>query len=173
MSEASIVLVGGRELAERFDRLGPAVRAALVPVMARLMVGLEAYVRRDKLSGQVLKNRTGHLRNSVTHAVAEDATGVTGRVGIFAGPTIAYGAVHEFGWSGPVTIREHVRTIKQAFGKPIAPVQATVHAYSRRSVTFPERSFLRAALEDKRAALSAQLRASVLRLVTAAPGATG
>ena len=57
--------------------------------------------------------------------------------------------IHEYGFSGPETVRAHSRTIKQAFGRAISPKTVFVKEFSR-EMHMPERSFMRSALADKR-----------------------
>jgi hypothetical protein len=53
----------------------------------------------EKLSGQVLKNRTGTLRRKINYEVRETPTGITGSVGV----KLSYAAAHEYGFDGVVT----------------------------------------------------------------------
>ena len=74
--------------------------------------------------------------------------------------------MHEFGFSGTQNVRESLRTVKQAFGRPISPVEAIVRAHSRK-VDLPERSFLRSALRELEQAgvLAAETNAAIARAV--------
>jgi hypothetical protein len=162
-----ITVVGAPEVAERLRRTGLTMAERLAPLMERLMIALRTTVAGGKLSGQVLKNRTGHLRASIAEQVTTDGTKVTGKVGIFSGPTLVYGRVHEYGFTGPVQVREHVRIISQAFGHPIPDTATTVRAYVRQ-VNLPERSFLRSALAEQRDAIVAGIRAGLAEAVHAA-----
>lgn len=102
----------------------------------RVAVDVTAHVKDRKLSGQVLKVQTGRLRRSVNLKVTESATGVEARVGT----NVEYARIHEFGFTGTVNVKEHMRKGKQAY---------TVRAHTRR-VNLPERSFLRSSLSDMR-----------------------
>jgi hypothetical protein len=141
-------LIGEREILARFNDLSPKVHLRLVKAMRTIVIRLQSFVKGAKLSGDPLKNRTGNLRRSIGEAVSDDNRDeVVGKVGIFTGPTLVYGRAHEFGFEGIVTVREHLRTVKQAFGRSIAPVTATVHSHSRH-MHLPERSFLRSSLRE-------------------------
>jgi phage gpG-like protein len=96
-----------------------------------------------KLSGSVLRVRTGTLRSSINTKIDESATSVTATIGT----NVKYAAVHEFGFHGTVTVRAHLRHITQAWGRPIAPTVQHVGAYSRR-MNLPERSFLRSTMRE-------------------------
>jgi hypothetical protein len=71
-----------------------------------------------------------------------DVTGKGGRA------PVKYGRAHEYGFQGTVSVKEHLRTIKQAFGKTLAsPKTISVRGHSA-NVNLPERSFLRSALRE-------------------------
>ncbi len=153
-------LIGDQELIARLSALGPQVRGSLSRAVARL--GLEMMRRvKAKLSGPVLKVRTGILRSSVNFSgPRETATGVTGSVGT----KVRYAAVHEFGFHGTVSVRAHLRQITQAFGRPIAPTSVNVSAHSMR-MNLPERSFLRSTLRDMTPEIRAELDQAVRGVV--------
>ena len=114
----------------------PNVRQALVKVVTKEAVRLQAHVVKDKLTGQVLHVRTGTLRRSINMRVEESHTSVLGMVGT----NVWYGKVHEFGEDIPA----HQRLMTQVFGRQLKyPMYVNVKAYR-----MPERSFLRSALED-------------------------
>lgn len=143
------VITGDRELTATLTSVPGRLHRRLVTVMTRLGITLQRHVKQDKLSGQVLKNRTGHLRASIAHETTDGEAGIVTRVGVFQGPTVIYGRAHEFGFKGVVTVRAHVRNIKQAFGRPIAPRSVNVRAHSA-NLNVKERSFLRTAFAEMR-----------------------
>jgi phage gpG-like protein len=136
------------------------VMEAIRRTVAREGLELLAYIKASKLSGQVLKNRTGTLRRSVNVKNRSTATSVEATVGT----NLSYAAVHEYGFSGQETVRAHMRNITQAFGKPITPTQIRVNGFSRH-VNMPARSFLRSGLEDRRGAIIAALEQAVATAV--------
>ena len=102
-------------------------------------------LQKEKVSGPVLKTKTGTTRRGINAEFAETDTSITGSAGI-GKEKAKYPAVHEYG--GTFNIKEHVRTVKKIFGKPLkTPVTQTVRAHT---ATFPERSFLRSALREMR-----------------------
>lgn len=148
-------VIGDREVIRNFGRVAPTVKAELVKAMGRITLKLMRESVQNKLSGQVLKRRTGTLARSVTQSPRTFAVGetVVGSVGVadIAGKggraPVKYGRAHEYGFSGTVPVKEHLRLVKQAFGKPLkSPVRATVRAHSA-TRNLPERSFLRSALK--------------------------
>lgn len=136
-------LIGKDELVRKISEITPNVKANLEKSIFKLVIELQSKVQSDKLSGQVLKTRTGTLRRSIATKVTSDSNGTVGVVGTNSD----YGLMHEFGFKGAENIKAHLRTIKQAWGKSITPREISVRAFTR-TVDFPERSFLRSALTE-------------------------
>lgn len=137
------------ELRNMTNRVHEAIRRAVTRESLKLL----ELVKAGKLSGQVLKTRTGTLRRSINRQQTETADTVTATVGT----NLSYAAIHEYGFDGTESVRAHVRTITSAFGRPLASaVQAQVRGYERH-VHMPERSFLRSALADRRSAIIAAI----------------
>jgi len=147
---------GSKEVVASIRKRAGGVRSALVQAVRKASMSLSAHVKASKLTGQVLRVQTGRLRRSINAQVTEESSGVVGRVGT----NVEYARSHEMGFKGSVQVAESLRTIKQAFGRPINPVTATVRAHSRR-VNIPERSFLRSALADKKSAILAQIESAM------------
>jgi phage gpG-like protein len=59
---------------------------------------------------------------------------------------VEYAAVIEFGFNGVQQVRQHPRTITQAFGRRIAPVTTTVTAHSR-TVVRPAQPYMQPAAD--------------------------
>lgn len=154
-------VIGAEAVVRRFERIPAALQIQLKVAITRLTIKLQRKVKVDKLSGQVLKVRTGTLRRSIDQLVTETAGSVTGRVST----NVGYGKKHEYGFKGVETVEAHLRTIKQAFGRSITPVEVNVRAHSRK-VNLPERSFLRSALKDM--ASSGEIRNEIQAAVTRA-----
>lgn len=135
-------VIGDAQTVAKLQSLFPKQRAALRRVIQKLSFDLSAKVKSQKLSGQVLRVRTGTLRRSVHARLEDNALSIYGIVGT----NKEYAAVHEYG--GTFTISQHLRLVKQAFGRQLRfPVWASVKQYS---ATYPERSFLRSALREMR-----------------------
>ena len=93
-------------------------------------------------SGQTLVD-TARLMNSIV--------GVGDRDEVRVGTNVAYAAAHNFGIDQEITqqVREHVRRITQAFGKPVKMTPVTVKAHSRkRHMHLPAREFMLVQDED-------------------------
>lgn len=71
---------------------------------------------------------TTTLARSITLEEDRDALAVD----IFT--NLEYAAINEFGFDGVQSVRQHERTVSQAFGQRIAPVTVTVTAHERRVV---------------------------------------
>lgn len=141
-----------RMLSAKVPMLTNAIRASVV----RSSIALVRYVKENKLSGQVLHVRSGTLRRKVNYRVTESASEITGSVGV----KLKYAAAHEYGLDTEEFIKSHLRTVKQAFGRPINPVQVTVRAHSRH-MKLPERSFLRSSLREMTPEIQQDLRLAV------------
>lgn len=137
-------VVGAESVIRRFESLQGDVRGRVGQSMGSIVLKLQERVMRAKLSGQVLNARSGTLRRSIDQAVYQEGAQIRGVVGT----NVEYARVHEYGFSGTVTVKEHLRLIKKAFGKDLkTPREVTVRTHSAR-VNLPERSFLRSALRD-------------------------
>jgi phage gpG-like protein len=151
-------LLGGEELAKKIEALAPDLQANLYTSIARLTMTLLRNVKADKLSGQALNVRTGRLRRSINQTMEGQGTdNVSGTVGT----NVSYGRAHEFGFSGSVTVKASLRTIKQAFGRSITPMTINVAAHSRK-VNIPERSFLRSALAELEPEINESVKDAIL-----------
>jgi HK97 gp10 family phage protein len=143
-------VIGDAQVIARLKELPQKTQQSLTRAITKLAIELQSKVKQDKLSGQVLKRRTGTLSRSINREITETANAVTGQVGT----NVEYAAYHEYGFHGTQQIKEHLRTIKQAFGRPIEPRSVTVAAHSRK-VDYPAHSFLRSALHDMDATIRA------------------
>ena len=135
-------LVGDAEVTARLDALPTKLRDEMRDGIGRCALRLQRLAK-QKLNGEVLNVKTGRLRNSIKDVVMDEGEKVVGIVSTL----VKYAPVHEYGFKGTVTVRESLRTIKQAFGRPIAARQISVKAHTRK-MNMPERSFLRSALAD-------------------------
>jgi phage gpG-like protein len=156
----SLTTIGDAEIIRKFDQFPARLHEEVKKGIGRLALMLARNVQRDKLSGQVLKVRTGRLRRSIASLVEDSGSVVSGVVST----PVKYAPPHEFGFHGTVSVREHVREIKQAWGRSITPKSITVRAHEMK-LNLPERSFLRSALHDLEAsgAVRAEIEADIAR----------
>lgn len=138
--------IGGQEVVQKIQSIEPKIYESLVKTITRLSIRLQANIKSQKLSGQVLNTKTGTLRRSINQKVDQTPQSIVGIVGI-GKEAQKYGVMHEFGFTGVERVRAHLRQIKQAFGKPIGAKTINVSGHSR-AVKYPERSFMRSALKD-------------------------
>lgn len=118
---------------------------------------LVSSIREDKLSGQVLKERSGRLKHGVYHSAPQASTDlVTMAVGV---QNIPYAAAHEFG--ATVSIPEYFGKIMK-FRAASGDLVFTRHrrAYT---VMLPERSYVRTTIDEKSREIHDRLEAAVLR----------
>ena len=138
MSSISADITGDEQVAVRLQNLPNSVRSSLKKAMNEAVIDLRGYVADNKLSGQLLKVRTGTLRRSITQRVTDDTSSVIGIVGT----NVAYAAIHEYGGQ----IKTRLGTGK---GKP----KKNGKAY----ITMPEKRFLRGSLVDKTESIKERL----------------
>lgn len=157
----SAKVVGVERVTKFFEELPQKAKEEAAKGMGRMVLKLQARVMRDKLSGQVLNVRTGTLRRSIDQAVYQDGIQIRGVVGT----NVEYARVHEYGFSGAVTVKEHLRMIREQGRFSLKAVkgrdmgmwvkkrgketgsEVLVKAHSR-MVKLPPRSFLRSALKE-------------------------
>jgi len=136
-------LVGDVQLLERVRALPDAINSGLLRGITQLGIELQRHVQEDKLSGQVLRSRTGSLRSSIGLRVDQSDGAFTASVFTDS----RYADVQEYGFAGTVSVRASLRRVREAFGRPMSEKTVSVRAYDRR-MNLPERSFLRSALKD-------------------------
>ena len=154
-------LVGDEQLLERLRGLPDAINSELLRGITQLGIELQRAVQQDKLSGQVLRSRTGSLKSSIDLRV--DQSGGAIAASVFTDSR--YAGVQEYGFAGTVSVRASLRRIREAFGRPIAEKTISVRAYDRR-MDLPERSFLRSALEDMMPAIREGVEAALAETVS-------
>ncbi|MFH3860352.1 hypothetical protein [Acinetobacter nosocomialis] len=128
-----------------FDEMNNRVRFEIRRTVNALTLRLQRIIQEDMLSGQRLKVQSDRLRGSVSSKVDEDKDSIEGTVGA-GGALVPYAPAHEFGLNGALGVKAHLRMIKQAFGRPISPVQVNIKAHSR-NVRFRELRFMRDSLD--------------------------
>ena len=152
---------GDEAVIARLKRMSPAVQTAVSAAVTRACIMLTA-VAKAKVSGPVLKTKTGTLRRKINYRVVEGADSVVGTVGL----KLAYGAIHEYGFDGSGTVKSYQRTIKEAFGHAISPRTVVVRSFTRH-MKMPERSYLRSSLAENKGAIRDMIAAAVTGAVGA------
>jgi phage gpG-like protein len=150
-------IVGDAEVLAGLTRFGDQAKASVTKTIRRLAIEVQGYVKTDKLSGQVLKNRTGTLRRSINQQVTTSDEGVFASVGT----NLRYARIHEFG--GQIHVPELVagpgKAIKLQLKDGSIIFRKRVLAHT---LEMPERSFLRSALSDKRRKIIDDLRGALV-----------
>jgi hypothetical protein len=160
-------LSGAEKVQNRLREWPQTMRGSLAGRLRSLAHELKDLVTDNKLGGEVLHARTGTLRASVFAAVAESPGGVT----LSLGSDVPYAAFQEFGFSGSEAVREHLRRITTAFGRPIrtGARDVLVRAYTRR-LAYPRHSFLSRTLRGQQTAMVEDLRQALAQTASAVLG---
>lgn len=130
---------------EALDEIPPAVIAALRTKMQLLTINLQAHVIRDKLSGQVLHQKSGALARSIQRDVTVSDAVVTGEV--FSAGDVKYARIHEYGGKTPP--HDIVPTKAQALAFALGGSNVFAKIVHHPGSKMPERSFLRSSLADQ------------------------
>ena len=143
MSAIKVDIKGAERLVYNMMRMPQESRARLKRAVQFFGLLLVQHIQSQKLSGQALHQRTGRLKASIHEETTDSDTHVRTDVGT----NVEYARVHEYGFQGPSGVKGHMRTIKQAFGKPIAAKEIYVRPFFR-GTNMPERSFMRSSLRE-------------------------
>jgi phage gpG-like protein len=133
---------------------------------------------KEKLSGEVLHNRTNTLRSNINQDVTESSGSIVAAVGT----NVAYARRHEYGFHGTETVSAHIRrsraqiaaatyTYKNKSGQLVTKIKQSgkygkstgeinVRSFTRHANT-PERSFLRSTLREMAQTISNAMVAAV------------
>jgi len=152
-------VTGDDRVIANFKAITPRVMLEIQKTTTSLAAELAGYIQRNKLSGQVLKNRTGRLRRSITFEAKNRADSSTATVGT----NVEYAHTHEHGFQGTVSVKEHLRMQKVAWGKPMKnPHEVTVRAHDMK-MNIPGKRFLRGSLEENAGHIRDEYRRAVSR----------
>ena len=157
------ISVSGDKVVAQLRGVGQQAQDRLLKAMQRLMIDLQRKVKEEKLSGQVLQNRTGTLRRSINQTVTADGSSITGQVGT----NVVYAAIHEFGGKTAPHLIEAKNAAALAFIAPWGPGKGPGGLSFFKSVhhpgsQMPERSFLRSALQDMQGQIEETLAKAVI-----------
>lgn len=138
------------------DRIIEQIRTTI----KKLTFKLQAKIKNDKLTGQVLNVRTGRLRRSINVEFQELGDGL---IQGLVGTNTPYARIHEYGFNGEQQIKEHIQKRKQVFGRMLqSPIEITIRAHVRH-INAPEKSFMRSALAELRPEIIEELQAATRR----------
>lgn len=153
------VLVGDDKLKAWLETRFPAIQDKLGKSMARLVIALTRKIKEEKLTGQVLKTRTGTLRRSISPGVVPGAVSVTGEVGT----NIQYAGIHEFGGRTAPHVILPKRGRVLAF--PWKGEQRFFRKVNHPGSQMPERSFMRTALKEMEPEIRAEFENAITEVI--------
>ncbi len=153
--------VDARAIIIKFERATPKIIDALSKAIARAGYNLERVVKQDKLSGQVLKVRTGNLRRSI-HTELEGLGTINARATV--GTNVVYARIHEEGGTIPAHIVE-ARNGKALKFTPSGGATMFRRRVQIPDVVLPARSFLRSALEELRPSIILDIEQAIAKAV--------
>lgn len=133
----TVKITGAERAAGYLAEHEEAITGRTLSAMQRLVLEIQRTVMADKLSGQVLKNRTGNLRRATTQKVEQKGSVIKGIVG--TDRTAAYGKVHELGL---------VVNARSRLGKLY-------------TIRYPQRSYLRSTLAEYKDRIVSELARAV------------
>lgn len=147
--EIKAEVLGAERVSLNFNGAADRLPAVMRGTVQELGLELLEKVKAQKLTGQVLRVKTGRLRRSISMKMSGNAYFSTASVGT----NVVYGRFWELGFNGTESVRAHTRHTSKA--------DVLVRAHTRR-VNLAARPFLQPAL--------AEMRARVLERLTAAAG---
>ena len=154
----TVEVFGDKQLIARLTAMPDNIRSALVRKVRALALMLEAKVKGEKLSGQVLNVVTGALRRSISNEVTTGSNSVTAEV--YSSGDVKYAAIHEYG--GTIPAHEVVATKAQALHFVIGAKDVFAKRVQIPDVKMPERSFLRSSLDEMRDEIVEGMKEAVL-----------
>ncbi len=139
----ALQISGGAAVTGKLNDFPARLNTRLAGVMQSIGAALRDRVG-DNLSGSVLNQRSGRLEAGISLEVSSSGDDVAASLSI---GDVPYAAYQEYGFHGTESVRAQLRTIKEAFGRAIAPRQIAVRSFTRR-VDYPAHSYLRSALAE-------------------------
>ena len=174
MAGITVQVIGKQAVLDAMRAAGADMGELLTAVMEMEMQKTADVSRTTKFSGSPLNRRTGNLSRNINGDATIAGSQITGRIGVDL-DAVPYGYVHEVG--GTFDIPEHTRrTGMNARLERIrmlnrsGDVRAAVKAMSRgvvraHTATYPQRSFLRPVMNDRRTEIFAALSKAATRIV--------
>jgi phage gpG-like protein len=148
-------IVGDSALVAKLNAMPNGLRNGIARAVTRLAIETQRLVQ-QKLSGSVLKVRTGVLRSSINYKVEQSSTGVTATVGT----AVKYAPYHEFGISHSWEIRpKSARALAFELNGKTIFAKRVIHP------PLPERSFLRSALKELTPKIENDIREAVAEAI--------
>ncbi len=155
-------LIGDKALVARLGRIPDAMKAEVDATVAKLGYELEARVKQDYLTGQVLKVRTGRLRSSISDRTVSRQE-ITGTSSIYyVGTNVSYGVAWERGIKAHDVVPVKAKALRFEIGGQVL-FRKRVHIPAQ-----APRQFLEPALQALRPLILSELQAALSRGAQAA-----
>lgn len=145
---------GDVELIAKIRNLPNSIRSHLKQAVAASAYSLHRHVLDNKLSGQLLRRKTGTLARSINVELSEQADGFSARVGDLK-KAVVYASIHEYGGVTPPHVILPKKKKALAFG---GGVYAKVNHPGSRIL---EKRYLRDSLAEQKQEFFARVRAAV------------
>lgn len=142
------------EFEDYLEHKGELIIAALRGEVNAQTVNLLSFIKDDKLSGQLLNQRSGNLKNSGFTAVEETPETITGTVNF--GVTVPYARIHNYG--GTINVPEVTDKLMVFQREGITVFTRKHKAFT---VTMPARNYMESSLEEKQPEILGALQGAV------------
>lgn len=91
----SVEILGAESIYKVMTSIGQGARPRMLVTMRKIGVGMAAYAKEHKLSGDPIKRRTGRLRRSISSSTSESGS----QISTTAGTNVNYAKFLEYGTS--------------------------------------------------------------------------
>jgi phage gpG-like protein len=138
----SIEVLNGEDFEAFMESKAEAIVAAVRTEMNAETVNLLAYIKDEKLSGQVLNQRSGNLKNSGFIEIDQGSGQITGFVGF--GRTVPYAAILNYGGTIEVPEVSGKLMVFERGGRTVFTMKHRAF-----TVNMPARNYLESSLEER------------------------
>ena len=157
MTNVTFRINGLSELTDRLAGVPEEVHKAIIQKLQAAASHVSKYIKDEKLSGQVLKARSGRLRASIYGRVYDSRSQVTMQIG--SRGDVPYAAIQEYGGetSAHIIAARRTRMLSFIWGGRRVYFRQVSHPGS----VIKEASYLRSGLDDQEATVRAEVAAAV------------
>jgi phage gpG-like protein len=156
-----IEVLNGDEFEQFMETKAEAIVAAVRTEMNAETVNLLACIKDEKLSGQLLNQRSGNLKNSGFIEIEEGSGQITGFVGF--GRTVPYAAILNYGGSIDIPEVSGKLMVFQRNGNTVFTMKHRAF-----TVTMPARNYLESSLEEREPVIVDGFREAIAAVTNAA-----
>jgi phage gpG-like protein len=157
-----VQFLGDQKIVATLRGMGPKGTAAAKSSITRSTMKVNRLAKEKAPVGSPTRGdkHPGTLRRAINPKVTGSEV-IVGTVGI----KLTYAAAHEFGCRDTVTVPDHLRMMRVAWGRPVANPRLIIVGTHPMHMNIKERSYLRAALRELRSDIIADLQSSVAKAV--------